>query len=303
MNFINFLRIFKRGAANFQRNGWLGAATISVMAITLFVIGSLFVANDLFQNVAQDLQDKIDISAYFREDAPEEKILEARKFIMQNPQVKSVEYVSKDEAYQKFKETHKDDSAVLDSLQELGTNPLFASLNIKAASVDSFSYVADSIESSKYKEFIREVNYKKNQTSIEKFFSIVSFVRKSGLFTALILAVIVILITFNTIRLTIYTHKQEIEIMKLVGGTNWFIRGPFIIEGILYGILACAAAMFMLYMGIAAVSSKITGFLPSSDLLSFYKSSFWNLLAMELAIGAILGSTSSFIAIRKYLNQ
>lgn len=303
MNSTNFFRVFKRGLTSFHRNGWLSTATISVMAITLFVVGSLYAANDLFSNVSQELQDKIDISAYFKEDAPEEKILETRKFVLQDPDVKSVEYVSKDEAFQKFKENHKEDQIINDSLQELGINPLFASLNIKAASTDKFSDIASSLEDSQFMEYIREVNYKKNKTSIDNFYSIAGGVKKSGLFTALILSIIVILITFNTVRLTIYTHRQEIEIMKLVGGTNWFIRGPFIIEGILYGILACAAAMLILYGGIAILSPKLTGFLPSSDLMNFYKTNFLNLLFLELAAGIILGGLSSFIAIRKYLDQ
>lgn len=303
MNLTNFLRVFKRGFTNFRRNGWLSTATISVMAITLFVMGSLYTVNDLFKNVSQEMQDRIDISAYFKEDAPEEKILEARKFVLQNPDVKSVEYISKDEAYQKFKDDHKEDSVISASLQELGINPLFASLNIKAASTDKFSEIASSLEGSQFMDYIREVNYKKNKTSIDNFYSIFSAVKKTGLFTALILSVIVILVTFNTVRLTIYTHRQEIEIMKLVGGTNWFIRGPFIIEGILYGVIACASAMLILYAGISIVSARLTGFLPSSDLMNFYKSNFWSLLMLELIAGTVLGSFSSFIAIRKYLDQ
>lgn len=300
---INFLRILKKGIINFERNGWLSTATVSIMLITLFVAGSLYVINDLAKVVTQDLQDTIDVSAYFKEDAPEDQILEARKLMLQNPNVKSVDYISKEEAFEIFKNKHKDDSAIIDSLQEISENPLFATLNIKADSMDNYPQIVSALENSQYNQYIREINYEKNKDSIARFSAIISFIKKSGLFTALILAVIVILVTFNTIRLTIYTHRQEIEIMKLVGGTNWFIRGPFIVEGILYGIFASVLAMFVLYIGISFISAKMTGFLPSSDLLSFYFSSFWTLFFLELALGVSLGVFSSFIAIRKYLDS
>lgn len=300
---INFFRVFKKGIINFQRNGWLSTATISIMLITLFVIGSLFVINDLAKVVEQDLQDTIDVSAYFKEDAPEEQILEARKLVLQNPNVKTVDYISKEEAYEIFKEDHKNDAAILESLQEISENPLFATLNIKADNMENYPEVVSALENSQYNQYIREINYEKNKKSITRFSSIISFIKRTGLFTALILAVIVVLVAFNTIRLTIYTHRQEIEIMKLVGGTNWFIRGPFIIEGILYGTFAAVFSMVALYIGISAVSAKITGFLPSSDLINFYTSNIYSLFFLELAIGIILGASSSFIAIRKYLDQ
>jgi len=300
---INFFRIIKKGITNFQRNGWLSTATISIMLITLFVLGSLYIINDLAKVVTHDLQDTIDVSAYFKEDAPEDKILEARKIILKDPNVKSVDYISKEEAFEIFKEKHKDDATIIDSLQEISENPLFATLNIKANDLDNYPKIVDALKNSQYNQYIREINYEKNKESITRFSSIISFIKKIGLFTALILAVIVILVTFNTIRLTIYTHRQEIEIMKLVGGTNWFIRGPFIVEGILYGIFASALAMFILYIGVSAISARITGFLPSSDLSSFYFANFWYLLSIELISGILLGSISSFIAIRKYLDQ
>lgn len=300
---INFFRVFKKGAINFQRNGWLSAATISIMTATLFVSGALFIVNDLAKVVEQDLHDSIDVSAYFKEDAPEDRILEARKLILQNQNVKTVDYISKDEAYEIFKEDHKSDETILASLQEISENPLFATLNIKAQSMEDYPEIVSSIENSEYNQYIREINYEKNKKSITRFSSIISFIRKSGLFTAAILAVIVVLVTFNTIRLTIYIHRQEIEIMKLVGGASWFIRGPFIVEGVLYGVFAAILSMLALYIGISAISGKITVFLPSSDLINFYTSNICVLFFYELIFGIALGSISSFIAIRKYLNN
>jgi len=301
MNSLNFFRVIKRGIVNFQRNGWLSMATICIMTITLFVTGALFITTDLFQSVASELQDKIDITAYFKEDAPEDKILEARKFVLQNPEVKNVEYISKEEAYRIFEEDHKDNDTIIASLQELQSNPLPASLNIKAVDPENYAQIAATLRSSPFNEHIQKINDKQNENAIANLSSIISTTKKIGLFTTIILSAIVVLVTFNTIRLTIYTHKQEIEIMKLVGGTNWFIRVPFIIEGILYGVLASLAAIGILYFGILLVSSRVTGFLPSSDLISFYKNNFWMLILLETGGGAILGSLSSFIAIKKYL--
>lgn len=303
MGFINFFRVIRKGLINFKRNGWLSAATVSIMVITLFVMGSLYIVSDLANNITEELQDKIDISAYFKDDAPEDKILDARKFVLQNSSVKSVEYISKEEAWENFKDKHRDNQVISESIQEVGSNPLYATLNIKAQHPDSYSQIAGEIEKSSYMQYIQKLNYEQNKNTIDRFSGIISAVRKTGLFTAVFLAVIVVLVTFNTIRLTIYTHRQEIEIMKLVGGTNWFIRGPFVVEGLLYGIMAAVIAIFLMYAGISIVSAKITGFLPSSDLISFYLSNVWVLFFMLLGAGSILGSLSSFIAIRKYLDQ
>ncbi|MFH1175340.1 MAG: permease-like cell division protein FtsX [bacterium] len=302
MNLLNFYRIIKQGVINFKRNGLLSTATVSIMAITLFVMGALFITTDLFQNVSEELQSKINITAYFKEDAPEEKILSARKFLLENSQVKNVEYVSKEEAYELFKDTHKDDPTITASLYELQSNPLPASLNIKAESPENYSEIAENLRKSEFSELIEKVNDKQNEGAIKRLASIISNTKKFGVILTAILGIIVVLVTFNTIRLTIYNHKQEIEIMKLVGGTNSFIRAPYIVEGLLYGIFASIISIGILYLAIIAVSSKITGFLPSSDLVSFYKSSFWMILFMEIAIGSVLGITSSFIAIRKYLD-
>jgi len=302
MRITNFFRVIRRGISSFQRNGWLSVATISIMTIALVVAGSLLVVNDLAKTVTQEFQDKIDISTYFKEDAPETQVLETRKFILENPKVKSVEYISKQEAWETFKDRHQDNEVITSSIEEVGSNPLYATLNIKAFSPSDYPDIAAMVSKSNFSEYIQKVNYEQNKTAIEKFSSIISAITKSGLFTAIFLSIIVVLVTFNTIRLTIYTHKQEIEIMKLVGGSNWFIRGPFIVEGILFGIFSAMVSMFLLYLGIFIISTRLTSFLPSSDLINFYMSNFWPFLFMEIGIGVVLGVISSFIAIRKYLN-
>jgi cell division transport system permease protein len=295
------IRIIKSGWLSFWRNKWLSSAAISMMSLAIFSITSLLLINVLINSLTANLEDKIDISVYFNLDTPEEKILETRNDLVKLDVVRSVEYVSTEEALKRFKEKHKDNQVLMQSLEELETNPLEASLNIKAQQASQYEAIANFFNQEKYQEIIDKINYLENKAVIARLSSITRTIRQVGFIVLLILAGLAVLVTFNTIRLTIYSARKEIKVMKLVGASNWFVRGPFIIEGALYGVIAALIALFVLYPLLWYLSPKITAYLPGTDLFYFFQKNFLTLFLFQMIIGIVLGTISSLVAIRRYL--
>lgn len=298
---ITFKRIIKSGLKSFWRNGWLSAATISVMVLTLLVISTLLMLNVIASAVLLNLQEKIDISVYFKLEADEEDIFVVKSQLEKLAEVERVEYVSRDDALKRFRERHKDNPYLIQSLQELGENPLEASLNIKAQEASQYESISTFLEGIYYSNIIDKVDYRQNKEVIDKLSSLIANVKLGGLILSGIMILIVLLVTFSAIRLAIYSSRGEIKIMRLVGANNWFIRGPFIVEGILYGIISSLLTVGVLYPVFYFISPKISGFLPIEDFFVYFQANVWAFLVLLLIIGVSLGAVSSFIAIRKYL--
>jgi len=301
--FTSFKRIIKWGLKNFVRNGWLSTATVSIMVLTLLVITVLIMVNVIANAVLISLENKIDISVYFKLKTPEEQILNVKSQLEELAEVENIKYVSQDQALVDFKEKHKDNPVLLQSLEELDANPLEASLNITAKQTSQYASINQFLESVHYRDIIDKVNYMQNKGVIEKLSSIIIDVKTMGLVISLILAIIVFLVTFNSIRLAIYSSREEINVMKLVGASNWFIRGPFILEGLLYGIIATVITIIILYPAFYFVSPKISGFLPIGDIFIYFRANVLALSVLLLGVSVVLGIFSSFIAVRKYLKD
>lgn len=294
-------RIIKAGWLNFWRNKWLSMTAISVMSLTIFVMTSLLLINVLTNSLVQTLRDKIDISVYFHLDTPEEQILETRNSLIALKEVQNVEYVSRPEALKRFKEKHQDNPILMQSLQELENNPLEASLNIKAQTASQYEQIVNFLNLSQYKKIIDKINYRQNQAIIAKLSSMTKTIQQSGFIASAILVLIAILVTFNTIRLAIYSSREEINVMRLVGASNWFIRGPFIVEGALYGLMAVVITLVVFYPLLWFLAPKMIAYLPGSDIFYFFQINFWQIFLLQMAIGVGLGIVSSLVAIRRYL--
>jgi len=273
------------------------------MILALLMIAALALFNVTMQAVAIDLQNRVDISVYFNQDTEETKILQVRQELVDLTEVKSIDYVSQEEALKRFQEKHQEDAVLMQSLQELDENPLQGSLNIKARYASQYESIANYLNDERFKGLIDKVDFKQNKEIINRLSSLTSNMQKGGLVVSLVLGLLAILVTFNTVRLTMYSWRDEISVMRLVGASNWFIRGPFVIEGVIYGVAAGLTTLFMLYPLLLLFSSKITGFLPSVDLLYYYQVNFWQFTLLLLGVGVLLGSVSSLIAIRRYLKE
>ncbi len=294
-------RIIKSGWQGFVRNYWLSTATVAIMILALMGIAGLALFNVMTQAVVANLQNRVDISVYFNTDTDETKVLSVRQELVELSEVKSVDYVSQDEALKRFRERHKDSPVLLQSLQELEQNPLEASLNIKANYASQYEAIANYLAQDRFQGLIDKINYKQNQEIIARLTRLTGNIQNGGIIISLFLGLLAVLISFNTIRLTMYNWRDEISVMRLVGASNWFIRGPFLVEGVIYGLVAGAVTLLLIYPILFLISPKVTNFLPGVDLLYFYQINFWQFLLLLLGVGVALGGVSSFIAIRRYL--
>lgn len=299
--FTALSRIIKYGLFNFYRSGWLSAATVMIMVTALIVFEGLIFFNALTNKALESLKDKIDISVYFNTDAPEDEILKIKKSLEDLSEVKKVEYFSKEKALEIFKEKHKEDKTISEALGELEVNPLLASLNIKAYDTKDYSIINTYLNNGSFKNLINKISYAKNSNIIDRLNKIMNTMNQIGTFLTILFSFIAVLITFNTIRLAIYSNREEISIMRLVGASNSFIRGPYIIEGIVYGLIAGIASFIILMPVVYYGSPYIRIFIPEMNLWDYLISNFANILIYQFLFGIGLGIVSSSIAIRKYL--
>ncbi len=294
-------RIFKSSWKSFFHDGGLAIANVFIMVMTISIITSLFLLKETSQFLISDLQEKVDISVYFKEEIPEKDILGIKEEIVKVPGIKEVNYVSKEQALEIFAERHKDNPVLMESLIELGMNPFLASLSIKAFEASQYQAIADFLESSNFGNKVDKIDYHQRKPVIDRIFSLSSNLNKIGIVFSIILAIVAVLVAFNYIRLAIYNCREEIKIQRLVGASNWFIRAPFLIQGIISGFFAAVITFFIFLLACWILNSKIAILFPSLSILGIFIGNFWALISIQLFTGVGLGIISSLIAIRKYL--
>lgn len=307
MFWTNTKRIIKSGFVNFWRNGVVSLSSILVMIVALFMIGSTILMTAFLNATLLELQDKIDVNVYFVTTADETDILAFKTSLETLPEVARVEYVSKDEALEAFKERHQNDELTLQALNELGDNPLRAVLNIKAHNPSQYDGIAGFLEQEEVLSsetgvgIIDKVNYNDNKVVIERLTKMTNGIERIGFALTVVLILISILITFNTIRLAIYTSREEIAVMRLVGANNQYIRGPFLVEGTLYGIVAALITLALFYPLTDWLKGATSGFYGGIDLFNYYVNNFNQIFLIIMVSGMLLGSVSSFLAVKRYL--
>lgn len=294
-------KVIRSGWTNFKRNTYLSIAVTGVMALVLAVLLALISFQFLTKRLVSTLQEKVDISAYFKAEATEGAIAGVKADIEKLPEVKSVTYISREQAHEEFTKRHADNPLIQESLLQLDDNPFEATLNITATDPTRYETIATYLENSSQRDLISKINYNENKDVIDRINRVASALRRWGLGVVLVIALIAVLITFNTIRLTIFNQKQEIEIMRLVGASNWYIRGPYIAEGGFYGVIGALIALIIFYPIVFAVSDNILVLMPEVNLMRYFLVNSWQVVVITLFTGILLGTLSSIIAIRKHL--
>ncbi len=294
-------RVIKHGFQNFWRQRLLSVATLLVILLALLVFEGLMIFNTVSNKAFDTIQDKIDVSVYFKTTAPEDDILRIKQSLEGLSEVKSVDYISRDKALDTFKAAHANDQTISQAIQQLGENPLEASLNVKAKNPSQYSVIASYLQNDSLKDLVDKVSYQQNQVVIERLAKIVNIGRQGGLALTAIFAFLAILVAFNTILLAIYSNREEVEVMRLVGASDMFIRGPYIVEGVIYGVISAVLSLAITAPLVYFVSPYLRVFIPGMDLISYFTSNIFKILGYQLLFGTIIGVVSSLIAIRRYL--
>lgn len=305
MMWVSLRRIFQSGFTSFFRNSFVSLAAVFVMTMTVFIIGSLMFLNGMVGQFVTYVKDKVDVNVYFVPDAADEAIFDLTDSVKSLPEVDFVTYVSRDEVLQNFRDRHEGDQLTIQALDELGDNPFGATLSIKAKEPSQYEGIAQFLNEhtadSSGGALIDEVNFENNRLVIERLERIARYAELFGYIVMTLFALASILITFNTIRLAIYTAKEEISVMRLVGASNGYIRGPFIVEGTVYGVISGIIALVIFFvLTLLARGSTVEAF--NVDVFDMYMSQFLLFVFVLVASGAILGAVSSFLAVRKYLS-
>ncbi len=306
MMWINIKRIARSGFYGFWRNGFVSLSSILVMVVTLFVIGSIIFSGAILRGTMEQIKSKVDINVYFVKDASEDDILSFKTNLEKLPEVAPpVVYVSADDALANFRTLHQNDQFTLQALDELGNNPLGATLNIKAKDPSQYASIADYLKSkttlSDGSNLIDKVNYYQNKDSIDRLTRIIDSADNLGLILTIFLIIVSILITFNTIRLVIYMSRDEISVMKLVGASNGYIRGPFFVAGALYGFISAIITLVLFYPVTLWLGKTTANFFVGLNVFSYYISNFGQIFLIIVFSGIAIGSISSYLAVRKYL--
>jgi len=285
-----------------MRNGLLTTTTVAIITISLTVFLYLILLNVLMDSTVATLEDKIDITVSFKTITPEDEILNIQRSLQTLNEVREVAYISQTEALEIFKERHAGDEAIIQALREIGDNPLEASLNIKANRPDQYAQIAAYFENPVLGRYISNVSYAENQVVIDRLTSIISNINRIGFMATVVLVLVAGLVVFNTIRLAIYASREEIGIMRAVGASNSFVRGPFVVQGIISGAIAAIFSLFIAIPSVYSVNPYIAQAIPEFDIFRYFLTHIHLLFIYLLLAGVIVSGFSSFIAVRRYLH-
>ena len=299
-------RVLVSGWKNFARGGAVSAATVLIMTVTLAIIGSLIFLSALLTFTLDTIKDKVDVSVYFVTSATESDIFAVKERLENLPQVKSVSYTSAADALVAFRARHKNDQLTLQALDELGGNPLDASLSVKAKDPSEYENIVSFLEASPALSvggisIVDRINYAQNKEVIDRLALAIRATREIGFAIVIIFSLASILIALATVRLAIYTAKDEIAVMRLVGASNAYIQGPFIVTGVITGFFAALLVLLLLWPATLYAGAKTVGWFGGFNLASYYAGNFAFIFFILMCSGIVLGAVASVFAIRRYL--
>ncbi len=299
-------RIIRNGCVNFVRNAWLSVAAMAVMTITLTIVLFSIIANATFSNTIHQITDKINVSIYLKDSVNQQQTDDLIGQIKKLDNVESVTYLSKEQALEVYKKQNADNLSLLLAISETD-NAVPATIQIKPRDTNKLDNL---------KAFLDKPDIKAEQSSPTSYSGVVKtavdnishaarFLRRAGIIGVSIFAVISMLIIFNTIQMAIFNRRDEITIMRLLGATTSYIRGPFVVESVLYGVFSAVISVVLLN-GLFIVSSSTLqasslGVLDINFANQYFGDHFWLFLTMQLVIGIFIGAVSSVVATRRYL--
>jgi len=299
-------RIFRSGFVSFWRNGFVSVSAMLVMVITLSVIAGTIFLGAILNSSLQEIRNKVDVNVYFVQGAAESDIFALEKSLQALPEVQNVTYTSADQAAADFKAKHQNDQITLQAFDELGYNPLGASLNIKAKDPSQYEGIANFLNSASSasangSSIIDKVNYYDNKAAIDSLSKLIDSANKLGFALTVFLVVISILITYNTIRLSIFMSKEEISVMRLVGASRSYIRGPFVVSGAMYGLFSAVITLVLFYPVTLWLGKVTSNFFIGLNIFDYYMSNFGEIFLVIVFSGIFIGAFSSYLAARKHL--
>lgn len=303
MLFTTLKRILKTSLLSLWRNRWLSLAAVLIMVMTLFTISIFSTVLIVTNKTTDSLRGKVDISVYFNDSTSKDQIFALQNVLLSRSDIKSVDYVSKEQALKVWQQRNAGNDKIRDLITD-SFNPLPRSLEIKTNETEDLEKVNAFLDSADYKSLIKEngISYRKNKDLIDRLVKITSFLKTSGWILSSIFVLISILIIYNTVRLTIYARCEEIEIMRLVGASDWYVQGPFFVEGLSYGLVGSIISSIILYIGFRFTLPAAERYLEVNNLNGNYLGiNFWEIVSIQVLVGLVLGTFCSVWATKRHL--
>lgn len=297
---ITTARVFKMSALSFWRNRLLSLATTVIIVLALFIISVFSLTIIVANKAATALKNKVDLTVYLKDADTDDQVTALEEIINSRPEVKSLKFISKDDALAVWQQSHADNSDIANVIS-LTDNPLPRSFEIQTVNPEQIETVANFLDNQDYASLIQDISYKKTKDIVDRLVRITGFIRILGLTLSLIFMLVSVLIVYNTLRLTIYSRSDEIEIMKLVGASDSYVRAPFMIEGMAYGFIAAIISSIIFYTVYHFSIPQAESYLGISDLAASLSGSLWLIILSQFAIGLVMGAVCSLVAMRQYL--
>lgn len=299
-------RILQAGFRGFYRNRTVSLSSIFILTITLAIISSFYLSRAIFDYTLDQIREKVDVRVYFTVDATPEQVADIQAKLRGLTQVKSVILTTKEQALLDFKKKHEGDQLTLQALDELGNNPFGASLSIVAKDTSQYEAIAQQLQAGSgllgdASTAVDKINYYQLKDSIDKLNNIIGWTNTVGFWLSMLFILMSCMIVYNTIRLAIFVYRDEIAVMKLVGASNMFIRGPFVVEAILYSLTATIITLAVFFPATVWVTKKTVFFFEGMNIHQYYVTHFFELAIMLMVSSTLLSVISSVLAVRKYL--
>ena len=292
---------------NFVRGLWLALAAMAIMIITLTIILFSLIANATFGHTVDQIANQVDVSVFLKDTITDAQAQQFVSSIRKQPDVKRVEYLNKQQAQANFIKQNNGNETLQSAVIETG-NPIPATIHVYPRNLNDISHISKFLTKAQYQDLQTAGSPSYNgdrKKAIDNITHATNILRRAGVAAVIIFALISVLIIFNTIQMAIFNRRDELQIMRLLGASTSFIRGPFVVESIIYGILSAVVSVLLINALFVTASSSLQatsfGLLDISYSQSFFESHYWLLLTIQLGLGILIGAASSVIATRRYL--
>jgi cell division transport system permease protein len=300
---MTLLRIIRFTFQHFWRNFWLSLITVSMLFLTLLTVNILLGLNVLTDTVVRVIEERVDVSVYFKTTSSEETVRNAAGYLRGLSQVRDVEIIAPDEALERFRVRHEKNTFILSSLEEVGGNPFGYTLVVRAQSANDFSFILEALDHPQFRDEIRDRDFSNYASLVDRLMETMGKVRVFGFVLSGVFLLIAILIIVNMVRVTVFVHREEIGIMKLVGATNTFIRAPYILEAFVYGLLATIGVVVVIFPIVAILEPWFDAYFQTvhSNLFDYFVQNGLFIFGVEFVGISFITLIFTLFAMRKYL--
>lgn len=299
---ISFFRIFRFAFQDMVRNFSLSVMTVFILVLMLLSMNTIVVLRAMTAEATRIVKEQIDVSVFFSHTASTEQIQEIRSVVTNFPETIGVTFYTSEEVLEQFRAQYQDSPDVITSLDELEENPLGPTMVVKTREPQDYQKIIDALQVPEYESIIEAKTFGDTEVTIKRIEVITSQVERFSVALSSMFAIIAFLIIFNTIRVSIYTQRTEISIKKLVGATNWFVRGPYLVQAVFFTLLSIIIAGLVVAMAVVYLDPYVaTVFEKNYVLTNYFTSNILLLTIVQIVAVLLLTTVSSTLAMRKHL--